>query len=256
MMNHITRRASRPSAFTLIELLVVIAIIAILAAILFPVFGRARENARRSSCQSNIKQIGLGFAQYTQDYDEKYPQVATGGLNGAAISATNTVGWVDSLQPYLKSTQIFQCPSETNAPTTTGTAGFSDYWYNGFIGDSGRTYGTTTTPTVAGGNGGGAATTNGGLSQASLNASALTVLMGDGDATASTGTNTNVWNKGTGGYAVNDVWTTTASGSIGPDRRHLDGSNYGFADGHAKWLKPEKITNKFTTSGEPTLNPA
>jgi prepilin-type N-terminal cleavage/methylation domain-containing protein len=61
------------SAFTLIELLVVIAIIAMLAAILFPVFGRARENARRSSCQSNLKQIGLGIMQYTQDYDERLP---------------------------------------------------------------------------------------------------------------------------------------------------------------------------------------
>jgi prepilin-type N-terminal cleavage/methylation domain-containing protein len=60
-------------AFTLIELLVVIAIIAILASILFPVFARARENARRTSCLSNLKQIGMGFMQYTQDYDEKYP---------------------------------------------------------------------------------------------------------------------------------------------------------------------------------------
>ena len=63
----------RTTAFTLIELLVVIAIIAILAAILFPVFARARENARRSSCQSNLKQIALGIKQYTQDYDEKFP---------------------------------------------------------------------------------------------------------------------------------------------------------------------------------------
>src|SRR4028118_1774787 len=61
------------SGFTLIELLVVIAIIGILASILFPVFARARENARRSSCQSNLKQIGLGILQYTQDYDEKLP---------------------------------------------------------------------------------------------------------------------------------------------------------------------------------------
>src|SRR5687767_1588685 len=64
---------SRKVGFTLIELLVVIAIIAILAAILFPVFARARENARRASCQSNLKQLGLSFAQYTQDFDERYP---------------------------------------------------------------------------------------------------------------------------------------------------------------------------------------
>jgi len=69
----IMKTASKLSAFTLIELLVVIAIIAILASILFPVFARARENARRSSCQSNLRQIGLGLAQYTQDYDERFP---------------------------------------------------------------------------------------------------------------------------------------------------------------------------------------
>ena len=89
------------SGFTLIELLVVIAIIAILAAILFPVFGRARENARRSSCQSNLKQIGLGILQYTQDYDERFcPQDLTNGTTFAYV-----------LQPYVKSRQIFVCPS-------------------------------------------------------------------------------------------------------------------------------------------------
>ena len=100
-----TIRGTR-SAFTLIELLVVIAIIAILAAILFPVFARARENARRSSCQSNLKQIGLGILQYTQDYDEKYPAgfMPTGGVN---------VPWPVVIQPYIKSVQLFRCPSNT-----------------------------------------------------------------------------------------------------------------------------------------------
>src|ERR1022692_3932033 len=85
-------RRGHQSGFTLIELLVVIAIIAILAAILFPVFARARENARRSSCQSNLKQIALGFKQYIQDYDEEYP--ATGS------TATASDAWVQSLQNY------------------------------------------------------------------------------------------------------------------------------------------------------------
>ncbi|MBW3635184.1 MAG: DUF1559 domain-containing protein, partial [Armatimonadetes bacterium] len=94
--------------FTLIELLVVIAIIAILAAILFPVFGRARENARRSSCQSNLKQIGLGWLQYAQDYDERVLPVNQTGNNFAAPRA----GWFSIVQPYMKSSQVMTCPSD------------------------------------------------------------------------------------------------------------------------------------------------
>lgn len=121
--------------FTLIELLVVIAIIAILAAILFPVFGRARENARRSSCQSNTKQILLGFKQYTQDYDELFP-VASTGVAATAASAYMT-GWAGSIQPYLKSSQIFQCPSEINSGSTI-TSNLTDYYYNGVASGKGE----------------------------------------------------------------------------------------------------------------------
>lgn len=93
-------------AFTLIELLVVIAIIAILASILFPVFARARENARRSSCMSNLKQIGLAIEQYKQDYDGFYPFARLQGLDKKADS------WYGNfLEPYIKSRQIVFCPS-------------------------------------------------------------------------------------------------------------------------------------------------
>ena len=94
--------------FTLIELLVVIAIIAILASILFPVFARARENARRSSCQSNLKQIGLGVMQYVQDYDETYPWGPNqdGGVappTGTTRWSTGYWWWGEIIFPYTKS---------------------------------------------------------------------------------------------------------------------------------------------------------
>jgi prepilin-type N-terminal cleavage/methylation domain-containing protein/prepilin-type processing-associated H-X9-DG protein len=100
------KRAIR--AFTLIELLVTIAIISILSAILFPVFARARENARRSSCLSNLKQIGLGIMQYTQDYDETYPS-CTRYLSGT----TGTVYYYQNIIPYVKNYDIFRCPSSS-----------------------------------------------------------------------------------------------------------------------------------------------
>lgn len=116
-MNHpLTARPQNRAAFTLIELLVVIAIIAILAAILFPVFARARENARRASCQSNLKQIGLGIMQYAQDFDEKFPMSEYGG---GADSGIPYVQWYQAVQPYMKSGSnfgkggVFQCPSYT-----------------------------------------------------------------------------------------------------------------------------------------------
>lgn len=97
------RLVKRNTGFTLIELLVVIAIIAILAAILFPAFARARENARRASCQSNLKQMGLGILQYVQDYDEVMPPSYNQTDGGRS--------WRTLVQPYVKSTQLFMCPS-------------------------------------------------------------------------------------------------------------------------------------------------
>ena len=111
------------SAFTLIELLVVIAIIAILAAILFPVFAQAREAARKSSCQSNLKQIGSAWMMYAQDFDEKTPN----GNDQLTTSCTNMAsrgvygGWVGNmLLPYTKNSAIFQCPSKSQISTVNG----------------------------------------------------------------------------------------------------------------------------------------
>jgi len=111
---------SKRTGFTLIELLVVIAIISILAAILFPVFARARENARRASCQSNLKQLGLAWMMYTQDYDEMMPPVYI--CDSAPGTCAHIVRmWMSAdaaygdelglLNPYAKNKQIFLCPS-------------------------------------------------------------------------------------------------------------------------------------------------
>ena len=95
--------------FTLIELLVVIAIIAILAAILFPVFQKVRENARRTSCASNEKQLGLAFVQYTQDSDEMYPPIRE-NTPGLPISC-----WAQEIYPFVKATGVYKCPDNSNA---------------------------------------------------------------------------------------------------------------------------------------------
>jgi len=105
--------------FTLIELLVVIAIIAILAAILFPVFQKVRENARRAACASNEKQIGIGLMQYIQDFDETYPNDGSGGVGGSGNYATaGDNNWIATVQPFIKSWKVFACPSAS----TSGTA--------------------------------------------------------------------------------------------------------------------------------------
>ncbi len=112
-----TRTARRLGGFTLIELLVVIAIIAILAAILFPVFARAREKARQAACMSNEKQIGLALMQYSQDYDETLPKRYGEACNAGVGDCENrkTRSWKNMLNTYIKSYAVFKCPSNPSA---------------------------------------------------------------------------------------------------------------------------------------------
>jgi prepilin-type N-terminal cleavage/methylation domain-containing protein len=115
---------NQKAAFTLIELLVVIAVIAILAAILFPVFAQARERARMSACISNMRQIGTALTIYTQDYDETFPYIRFHGAG--AQRGNHTYVWKNAIRPYLRSLDIFACPSNPYSRTTPGLAGSSD----------------------------------------------------------------------------------------------------------------------------------
>jgi prepilin-type N-terminal cleavage/methylation domain-containing protein/prepilin-type processing-associated H-X9-DG protein len=236
----------KKKGFTLIELLVVIAIIAILAAILFPVFARARENARRASCQSNLKQIGLGIMQYTQDYDERTP--LRDGAAPGDVTASNPYGWADAIQPYLKSTQIYKCPSATgtfsNDPTQEG---YTTYFYNTGVNNS---------------------------SMAAIEYPSQTLLNGDGKVEKArhasngciTGTTSTPITDADAGQAGQGTWgvsgTPCTSGDFDPTNainylgaaggadtafgRHLDGANYSFVDGHVKWLKGDHVSGSGT----------
>jgi prepilin-type N-terminal cleavage/methylation domain-containing protein len=189
----------RNRGFTLIELLVVIAIIAILAAILFPVFARARENARRASCLSNLKQIGLGMMMYVQDYDGRFPAAGWGTgeeLPCPSGSGSCAASWPVRIYPYAKSVQVFNCPSDTRTwrGTNQGTTEIS-YGYNLAL--------------VS-------------VAESAIEKAAQTILTADsqGDVTYAL-------------YQNNYYGTSTREISD----RHLEGAVLNFADGHAKWIK-------------------
>src|SRR5256885_1266838 len=125
--------SSSRRAFTLIELLVVIAIIAILAAILFPVFAQAREKARGISCVSNMKQLGTALQMYLQDFDERVlPRYQACPSTGPAPTPDAPLLWTNTIQPYVKNTGIMVCPSAQNSrfADTWNTRGFDSEGYN------------------------------------------------------------------------------------------------------------------------------
>lgn len=233
MVNPTKYHAShRFRGFTLIELLVVIAIIAILSAILFPVFAQAREKARQTSCLSNQKQILLGLIQYGQDYDETNPYVYGFG---------SSPSWVTLIGPYTKNKQIFACPSDTydkgndekdNNSNVLGHPAIPvSYSMNLIWGDW--------------------------VGQFSFSGSVLSAITSP----ATTIAIAERWN----GYHMYDVsWAADVScatrGEFLPDGSkglfsalgHNGGSNYGFADGHAKWLRFEQTMKQ--QGSEPVYN--
>jgi len=223
--------------FTLIELLVVIAIIAILAAILFPVFARAREKARQSSCQSNLKQIGLAYAMYAQDYDERLPRGSGYIAPGTAADppGTNTIAglygeWYITLAPYIKNTQIFNCPSSPYSDVNSGGVNSGPSWPGYGVGYTRNLWLSA-------------------LALANIVEPACVIQLMDGrnnyarwQCPAHLAGWPTYTGKMTDGSETNYAWSYN---------RHNDGCNYLFCDGHVKWAKFGPIT-----SNSPPANPS
>jgi len=252
----------RRRGFTLIELLVGIAIIAILAAILFPVFAQAREKARAASCLSNQKQCGLAMIMYVQDYDEDFAppwnmnQGAAPQCNGwfDYYGPAQWRSWVSLIQPYVKNLQMFHCPSAGNAPPI-----WAGIFYNerniSLWPDMGLNYQYLSTALVDAGSGGFPDWCNRtGKSQAQINSVAATILFVDSG--ESYGPNGGVISMVTD---PPDGWTSPNTlgwggwgfdGTLGPHgnnkMRHSEGANVTMVDGHVKHMSTNQIAQGST----------
>lgn len=209
------------SAFTLIELLVVIAIIGLLSAILFPVFSRARENARRSSCSSNEKQMAMGLIQYSSDFDERLPHFQ-GWYGGEGEYA-----WYKVIQPYVKSYEVIRCPSvHTYKGGSFPTNSYStSYCMPGL--------GNTLAKRVV--------WDNDGLKLSEAKEPARTFMVME---SAYRGVGDDLFVNGGYGYPyyrLDNVTSTTPEEGVSSHymayENHLDGYNVAFLDGHVKWLR-------------------
>jgi prepilin-type N-terminal cleavage/methylation domain-containing protein/prepilin-type processing-associated H-X9-DG protein len=211
-------RPRRRGGFTLIELLVVIAIIAILAAILFPVFAQAREKARSISCLSNQKQLGTAMQMYMQDYDERFPT----WLDDVPKSVEHPNGkntWVENLQPYSKNKKIWLCPSDsTPGRNPTDSRSQNSYWLNAYIFRwSGRNSQVKSPyPSAA---------------LAEVSYPATTIVLCDGP----TNDGQHVWPGPPVEWCGAEKWCRPQQ------ERHSGGINFTFADGHAKWHRVEAL---------------
>jgi prepilin-type processing-associated H-X9-DG protein len=214
------------NGFSLIELLVIVGVIALVAAIIMPVLMRARE-PHRSSCQNNLKQLGLGIAQYTQDYDERMPLtvVTSASLPDDPATKVNEAahyGWADAIQPYVKAIPIYHCPSlphpkGINPPFAPLARDCTDYWLNA---------------NVAGQN------------LQKVSSAPQILLLGDGnDGSDLTDARYNL-------RALPAGWINDENS---PAYRHNGLANYGFLDGHVKALAPEQITNGSPDKGMATF---